>query len=208
MGTINLSSNYLILRGVGNDPSSGTVLSFSPDRNTQYDVLTTPGGDEWDLDNTFFKWSYDEPGDSKTGTKLISGNATGGGVVCYGLGDPSFGTKDIAEKFVKPASLAPANRVDLFYGNANYHLRNDSKIKGYMADQTMEIAGFLGTRKVMPIDQPVHHVGIENLCITQPMPSLSVADATDNYGNMAPEAAMHGIVFRYARDSWFRNIKT
>lgn len=32
--------------------------------------------------------------------------------------------------------------------------------------------------------------------------------AERNYGNLAPEQAMHGIVFRYARDSWVRNIQT
>jgi hypothetical protein len=45
VSTIYLSSNYLILRGAGNDPSDGTVLSFSPDKNTVYDVLTKPNGD-------------------------------------------------------------------------------------------------------------------------------------------------------------------
>ncbi|KAJ7117093.1 hypothetical protein C8R44DRAFT_708379 [Mycena epipterygia] len=297
--TIYLSSNYLILRGAGNDPTSGTVLSFSPDSNTQYDVLTKAGANNWDLDNTIFNWAFNEAGDSKTGIKLVSGNATGGWL-WPGRSVFRVGTKEIADKFVKPASMAPANRIDLFYGSANYHWR--SKVKGYMADQTMEIAGFEGTRKVyidtqnstwdadvgqdiwigapvrsydydawqvhdkdyyqneymfqdwftatgkgdddlghyieldhdlefdvytssvtggspqmqgetyytkvMPIDEPVHHVGIENLYITQPMPSLLVANATDNYGNMAPEAAMHGIVFRYARDSWVRNIRT
>jgi hypothetical protein len=43
----------------------------------------------------------------------------------------------------------------------------------------------------MPIEEPVHHVGIENLYMTQPMPDLDVSLATDNYGNMAPAAAMH-----------------
>ncbi|KAJ7290615.1 hypothetical protein C8J57DRAFT_1493324 [Mycena rebaudengoi] len=275
--TIYISSNYLILRGAGNDPASGTVLSFSPDSNTQYDVLTQPGGDRWDLDGTIFSWSFEEAGDTKSGMKLVSGNATGGWL-WPGRSIFRVGSKDIADKFVKPASMAPANRIDLFYGSVNYHWRNDSKIKGYMADQTMEIAGFAGTRKVyidtqnsswdadvgqdiwigapvrsyatgtgdddlghyieldhdlefdvytssitggspqmqgetlftkiMPIDEPVHHVGIENLYMTQPMPSLSVADAVDNYGNMLPQAAMHGIVFRYARDSWVRNIRT
>jgi hypothetical protein len=50
---------------------------------------------------------------------------------------------------------------------------------------------FLTMRQVMPIDEPVHHVGIENLYMTQPMPGLDVSLATDNYGNMAPAAAMH-----------------
>ncbi|KAJ7222777.1 hypothetical protein C8J57DRAFT_1593153 [Mycena rebaudengoi] len=315
--TIYLSSNYLILRGAGNDPNTGTVLSFSPDSNTQYKVLTQPGGDRWDLDNTIFRWSFEEEANTSSGRKTIAGNATGGWL-WPGRSIFRVGTKDIADKFLKPASMAPPDLVDLFYGSVNYHWRNDSKIKGYMADQTMEIAGFAGTRKVyidtqnsswdanigqdiwigrlyltivlfiqliapaqvlrsghydswqvqdkkfyqneymfqdwftatgtgdddlghyieldhdlefdvytnsvtggspqmggetiftkvMPIVEPVHHIGIENLYMTQPMPSFSVAAATNNYGNMAPEAAMHGIVFRYARDSWVRNIRT
>ncbi|KAJ6554603.1 hypothetical protein B0H19DRAFT_151469 [Mycena capillaripes] len=37
---------------------------------------------------------------------------------------------------------------------------------------------------------------------------INIALATDNYGNMEPAKAMHSIVFRYARDSWVRNIRT
>ncbi|KAJ7117143.1 hypothetical protein C8R44DRAFT_738986 [Mycena epipterygia] len=255
--TIYLSSNYLILRGAGNDPSSGNVLSFSPDSNTQYDVLTKPGGDE--------------AGDSKTGIKLISGNATGGWL-WPGRSVFRVGTREIADKFVKPASMAHANRIDLFYGRTirtrkvyidtqnsswdadvgqdiwigapvrsydydawqvqdkDYYqneymfqdwftatgkgdddlghyieLDHDLEFDVYTSSVTggsPQMQGETYYTKVMPIDEPVHHVGIENLYITQPMPSLLVANATDNYGNMAPEAAMHGIVFRDARDSW------
>lgn len=32
------------------------------------------------------------------------------------------------------------------------------------------------TLKIMPIADPAHHIGIENLYITQPMPGLSVSD--------------------------------
>ncbi|EJD48700.1 hypothetical protein AURDEDRAFT_162155 [Auricularia subglabra TFB-10046 SS5] len=59
-----------------------------------------------------------------------------------------------------------------------------------------EMEGKVSPAKIMPVEKPVHHVGIENLYITQPMDGLNPADAVDNYGNMAPEAAMHGIVFR------------
>ncbi|KAJ7130871.1 hypothetical protein C8R46DRAFT_1048762 [Mycena filopes] len=341
---IYLSSNYLILRGAGNDPVDGTILTFNPDTNTQYDVLTSPDGDNWDIDGMSFSWSYEEPANTKSGTKLVTGSATSGWI-WPGRSVFHVGSKAIAPKFTTPASLAPPNRIDLFYGSVNYHWRqvvigscfwllkciigmtlfvyakltehhiekHSQSIKGYMADQTMEIAGFAGTRKVyidtqnsswgassgtdiwidydswqvqdkdyyqneymfqdwftatgsgddelghfieldhdlefdvytnsvtggspqmqgetyytkiMPIEDPVHHVGIENLYITQPMPSLLVANgakhsipksfvllihfcpATNNYGNMAPAQAMHGIVFRYARDSWIQNIRT
>ena len=80
----------------------------------------------------------------------------------------------------------------------------------------------------MPIHK-VTHIGIENLYMTQPMPQFDpsqgmsrqnrVAErdqslfypssaAVHNYGNMAPESAMHGIVFRFAESCWVRNIST
>jgi len=79
--------------------------------------------------------------------------------------------------------------------------------------------------KVMPIEDPIHHVGIENLYITQPMANLDAAkgssqtlhirsrklttrSAVNNYGNMTPESAMHGILFKFARDSWVSGVHT
>lgn len=78
---------------------------------------------------------------------------------------------------------------------------------------------------MMPL-HPVSHIGIENLYMTQPMPGFEPSDgeyivlyhspkiltalvtAVNNYGNMAPESAMHGIVFRVAENCWVRNIRT
>ncbi|KAH7099664.1 hypothetical protein BKA62DRAFT_709079 [Auriculariales sp. MPI-PUGE-AT-0066] len=62
--------------------------------------------------------------------------------------------------------------------------------------------------KVMPIEDAVHHVGIENLYLTQPLDGTDVSQAKDNYGNISPADAMHGMVFRFARDSWVRNVHT
>ncbi|MET9592062.1 hypothetical protein ABZY45_14040 [Streptomyces sp. NPDC006516] len=36
---------------------------------------------------------------------------------------------------------------------------------------------------------------------------LDPAQAVHNYGNLAPEYAMHGIVFKWARDSWVRGVR-
>lgn len=36
---------------------------------------------------------------------------------------------------------------------------------------------------------------------------LDPGQAVHNYGNMAPEYAMHGIVFKWARDSWVRGVR-
>ncbi|KAB5588575.1 hypothetical protein CTheo_7981 [Ceratobasidium theobromae] len=62
--------------------------------------------------------------------------------------------------------------------------------------------------KAMPIAHVVHHVGIENLYMTQEVDGLTPEAATRYYGNMSPEQSMSGIVFRFARDSWVRNIQT
>jgi hypothetical protein len=60
--------------------------------------------------------------------------------------------------------------------------------------------------KVSPIVDPVVGVGFENLSFTQDMPGLDRADATHNYGNMAPAYEMHGIVFKWAADSWVKGV--
>lgn len=71
----------------------------------------------------------------------------------------------VAPKYQVPHSLAPVNRKDLFLGTVNYHLydtillsvlcaetfsssRNDSKVKGFMADQTKDLVGKMGDYKV------------------------------------------------------------
>ncbi|MBD0301834.1 MAG: hypothetical protein ICV85_06515, partial [Tolypothrix sp. T3-bin4] len=55
----------------------------------------------------------------------------------------------------------------------------------------------------------VQGVGFENFYLTQEMTnSLKPEDAAYNYGNLAPEYAMHGIVFKWAANCWVRNIHT
>ncbi|MEU2561537.1 GDSL-type esterase/lipase family protein [Streptomyces longispororuber] len=60
-------------------------------------------------------------------------------------------------------------------------------------------------------------VGFEDFSFTQDMNGLPKFDggtyrltpdrAVHNYGNMAPEYAMHGIVFKWATDSWVRGVR-
>ncbi|KZV95915.1 hypothetical protein EXIGLDRAFT_706480 [Exidia glandulosa HHB12029] len=296
--TIYIDTNYLIIRGAGTDPNDGgTVLSFSPDENTRYDVLEA-NGSRWSQTGMKTAWKYQVPDSTvQSGLRTITGSASSGWL-WPGRSLFRVGSKEIASKFRTPYDLAEPNRKDLFFGTVNYHWRNDTKIKGFMADQTKDIAGHAGSnqiyydyqntsyvwepgqdvwvagpirsvdydswgvtnssyyvneymfqdwftvvdvgedgdgkflvldhplafdvysnsaaggaqvmedavspakaREIMPIERPVHHVGIENLYITQPM-DLNPQDAVDNYGNMRPNAAMHGIVFRYARDCW------
>ncbi|GHG92597.1 RICIN domain-containing protein [Comamonas sp. JC664] len=70
--------------------------------------------------------------------------------------------------------------------------------------------------KVTPLRMVVG-VGFENFAYRQDLNglpraaggtyALSPADAVHNYGNLAPEYAMHGILFKWAADSWVRNVR-
>lgn len=64
---------------------------------------------------------------------------------------------------------------------------------------------------------PVENVGFENFFLTYDLDGLEnvkgepydlhPADAIWNYGNMAPEYALHGIVFKWASHSWVRGVR-
>jgi hypothetical protein len=40
---------------------------------------------QWDLDNTIFRWSFEEEANTSSGRKTIAGNATGGWYVSLDL---------------------------------------------------------------------------------------------------------------------------
>ncbi|MEV6283938.1 discoidin domain-containing protein [Kribbella sp. NPDC051770] len=85
------------------------------------------------------------------------------------------------------------------------------------SDGSTAIGGTVYPSRVTPL-KPVLGVGIEDLTITQDltgMPKLAggtynldAADAVHNYGNMAPEYQMHGIVLKWAVNSWVRRVGT
>jgi len=75
------------------------------------------------------------------------------------------------------------------------------------SDGSAPIGGAVYDSKASPIVDPVVGVGFENFSLTQDMPSLNPADAVHNYGNMSPADEMHGIVFKWAADSWVRGIR-
>jgi hypothetical protein len=75
------------------------------------------------------------------------------------------------------------------------------------SDGSPAIDGTVYASKVSPLVDPVVGVGFEHLSFTQDMPGLSRADAVHNYGNMAPDAEMHGIVFKWATDSWVTGVR-
>ncbi|MFJ6463649.1 hypothetical protein ACIQM0_21920 [Streptomyces sp. NPDC091387] len=67
--------------------------------------------------------------------------------------------------------------------------------------------------KVTPLKM-ITDVGFEDFTFTQQMDGLTAQCvdlttncATHNYGNLAPDAAMHGIVFKWAANSWVRGIR-
>ncbi|MFI9469988.1 endonuclease/exonuclease/phosphatase family protein [Streptomyces sp. NPDC052492] len=87
-------------------------------------------------------------------------------------------------------------------------------------DSTSDGSESLGEKpyasKVTPL-QIVEGVGFENFAFTQDMNGLpklgggtyqlTPEQAVHNYGNMAPEYAMHGIVYKWAANSWARGLK-
>lgn len=84
------------------------------------------------------------------------------------------------------------------------------------SDGSPAIDGKLYYSKVMPLTA-VQGVGFENFYLTQPMDglpklgggsyTLNPADAVNNYGNLAPEYATHGIVFKGAANSWVKDVQ-
>ena len=75
------------------------------------------------------------------------------------------------------------------------------------SDGSEPIDGKVYDSKASPIVDPVLGVGIENLAFTQKTDGLDPAEAVHNYGNMAPAQEMHGIVFKWAADSWVRGVR-
>jgi Periplasmic copper-binding protein (NosD) len=75
------------------------------------------------------------------------------------------------------------------------------------SDGSPAIDGATYDSKVSPLVDPVLGVGFENFGFTQAMPNLDPAEAVDNYGNMAPADEMHGIVFKWAANSWVKGIR-
>ena len=77
-----------------------------------------------------------------------------------------------------------------------------------VSDGSAPIDGAAYDSKAAPIVDPVVGVGFEDFSLTQDIPGLDPADAVHNYGNMSPADEMHGIVFKWAADSWVRGIRT
>ena len=278
---IHVDADYLLIRGAGSDPKTGSRLVYRPDENTRYDAVT-PDGADWDEDNMGFQsarggWLWPGRGlfrvqsrgvhptyqsehaaapanrkDLYEGTINVHWKV---GLKLQGQpGDENFAarqgdtvvqlssrTKSSELKTVQPGTLVnvrAANSLKFYeYMQAlptafellNLHMRQqifrvvavDAAAKTVSIDKPLEydvpvssvsdgsapIAGVVYLSKLAPLVDPVVGVGFENLSFTQAMPALKVADAVHNYGNMAPDLEMHGIVFKWAANSWVRGIR-
>jgi hypothetical protein len=268
---ISLDADYLVVRGAGGDPRTGTRLVFRPDENTRYD--TVADGD----------WNEDD----------MSYESGKGGWLWPGRGLFRVQSREVDEDYQEDYESAPANRGDIFEGTVNVHWKagitltdrgngfaarkGDTKIElakkpkhidegGYVnvraantmkfyqeqealptehelqnlhmrqqifrvvkvegkvitldrplefdvpvdstSDGSEEIEGKTYDSKVAPLVDPVLGVGIENLYLTQAVDGHSTSEATHEYGNIAPEQAMHGIVFKWAVNGWVRGVTT
>jgi hypothetical protein len=264
---IALDADYLILRGAGGDPETGTRVVFRPDENTRYDTVSD--GD-WDED------------------AMTSGDGKGGWL-WPGRGLFRVQSREVDEDYQQDYDDAPADRRDLFEGTVNVHWKAGIPLAGqgaHAGDTTIELAkkpkniapgGYVNVRaantmnfyeeqqalptdhdlqnlhmrqqifrvravdgktitldkplefdvpvdstsdgspeiegktyesKVSPLVDPVLGVGIENLLMTQVVDGHDTSEATHEYGNIAPDQAMNGIVFKWAVNGWVRGVTT
>lgn len=284
-GTLNVSTeihvdaDYLIIRGAGSDPVTGTHFAYLPNADTRYDMLTSDGT-RWDID------------------AMADGDANGGWI-WPGRGLFRVQSRAVAAKYAQAYAAAPADRKDLYEGTVNDHWTTGLTLRGKPGDsnyaarkgdtvvhldsassfENVKVGGLvnvmaanstnfydemgalptdhelanlsmrqqiftvtagdpLGKRvtldkpleydvpvtstsdgsaaikgkvtksKLSPLVDAVLGVGIENLSLTQREPGLDPARAKDNYGNMDPAGAMHGVVLKWAANSWVTGIKT
>ncbi len=133
---ISLDADYLVLRGAGDDPASGTRLVFRPDVNTRYDSLGD--GDDWDED----------------GMTHESGK---GGWLWPGRGLFRVQSRAVDEDYREDYESAPANRKDLFEGTVNVHWKSgvrlaapaetgDTTIRLAKRPKGFEVGGYVNIR--------------------------------------------------------------
>ncbi|MGW6746200.1 hypothetical protein ACWGDX_36625 [Streptomyces sp. NPDC055025] len=276
---ISVDTDFLVLRGAGSDPETGTRFVFRPDENTRYDTILADGS-MWDKD------------------VMTSGSNATGGWIWPGRGLFRVQSRGVHPDYLSEYDAAPANRKDLFEGTVNVHWKAGAKLRGkpgdgnfagrvgdswvylgsktnmknwqkyswvniraansqkfyeeqhvvptehpllnmHMRQQIFKIVEVSATDKAIklrtplefdvpvnstsdgstaidgkvydskaaPLVDPVQDVGFQDFSFTQEMPGLNRADAVNNYGNMAPAYAMHGIVFKWAVDSFVQNVR-
>jgi len=116
--------------------------------------------------------------------------------------DGTFLNQHMRQQIFTVTSVDTSNRTVTVDKPLEFDVPVDSTSDGSAA-----IDGTTYASKVSPLVDPVLGVGFESLSFTQDMPSLNRANATYNYGNMAPAYEMHGIVFKWAADSWVKGVR-
>ncbi|OLF13228.1 hypothetical protein BLA60_07780 [Actinophytocola xinjiangensis] len=107
-----VDADYLVLRGAGGDPATGTRIVFRPDENTRYDSVSD--GD-WDEDGMTYE----------------SGK---GGWLWPGRGLFRVQSRQVHEDYTEDHESAPANRRDLFEGTVNVHWKSGAELAGLAED--------------------------------------------------------------------------
>jgi hypothetical protein len=111
---ISVDADYLIIRGAGADPATGTRLVLRPDKNTRYDTLTKDGS-TWDSDKM----------------DISGGN---GGWIWPGRGLLRVQSREVHDAYRKDYASAPANRKDIFEGTVNVHWKAGVKLRDKPGD--------------------------------------------------------------------------
>ncbi|WP_432835727.1 RHS repeat-associated core domain-containing protein [Dactylosporangium sp. CA-092794] len=275
---LSIDADYLIIRGAGSDPATGTRFVYRPNADTRYDTITSDGS-RWDQD------------------AMTSGDANGGWL-WPGRGLFRVQSRAVDPRYAAQYAAAPANRKDLFEGTVNDHWTSGLRVRGKPGDpnfagrkgdtvvylaadasfDNLKVGGLVNVMaansekfyaemqalptkwpldnlhmrqqifmvtagdpfgKTLTLDKPLEYdlpvnstsdgspalngavfdskvtplvdavvgVGLEDLYFTQEMPQLDRANASHNYGNMDPAAAMHGIVFKWSANSWVKGVR-
>lgn len=276
---IHVDADYVLIRGAGSDPDTGTKIVYLPDANTRYDTITNDGT-RWDID-------------------AMGNESANGGWLWPGRGLFRVQSREVADRYATEYAAAPENRKDLYEGTVNTHwvngltLRSKPDDPGFAAragdtviylsnsasydnlhvgglvnvmvansmnfydemealptdfelenlymrrqifmvvagdlvnntitldkplefdvpvdstsDGSLPINGEVRNSKVAPLVDAIVGVGFEDFYMTQAEPGMDPEMARDNYGNMDPAGAMHGIVFKWAANSWVKGIRT
>ncbi|MFD9896150.1 hypothetical protein ACFWY9_42950 [Amycolatopsis sp. NPDC059027] len=105
---LSVDADYLVIRGAGADPASGTRFVFRPGKDTRYDKLDKDGA-SWDQD------------------AMKAGDARGGWI-WPGRGLFRVQSREVHPDYRADYASAPANRKDLFEGTVNVHWKAGAKL--------------------------------------------------------------------------------